>query len=41
MLVRQISNNLLPEVRSDDIDYLMARDIEIALSKAIMTGRFK
>lgn len=40
-LVRLISNNLLPEVRSESIDYLMARDIEIALSKAIVHGRFK
>lgn len=40
-LVRLISNNLLPEVRSDQLDYFTARDIEIALSKAIMYGRFK
>lgn len=40
-LVRFISNNLLPEVRVETLDYLTAREIEIALSKAIVTGRFK
>ena len=40
-LVRMISNNLLPEARVDGLDYLTAREIEIALSRAIVSGRFK
>lgn len=40
-LVRLISNNLLPEARVEVLDYLTAREIEIALSKAIVCGRFK
>lgn len=40
-LVRKISNNLLPEVRSESIDVLLAREIEIALGRSLVRGSFK